>query len=404
MGQCCLSFPSSNMRTTLILVSLVPVLKAGLLGAGEGHGSCAAFPNRGQLLDHVGGCPRWAECCTEFGYCHGRENWEKGYFRDCNGQSNGQPLPGTVIRLEAAEAAKGDSKVDAEFLGISQELWQNQITTSGSFSSETVSTSSSSGTLSDSISNTLSTSSSFPPQQPPSTSGLSSSDLIAQILLALRPQISSAVQQALPQTSSTSFNQNVQTGSNDNGQSSTSLGSNSITFPSNNPSGNTIGVGNNGNSILSSSFSSGNNDVPATGFSSGNTFGVGNNDNSFLSSSFSSGNNDIPATGFGSGNTLGVGSNGNSFLSSSFSSVNNDIPSTGFSSGNTFSSVSNNVPGNTISNFVATRPVPTNVFSVTSGNINTSSGSGLDIDELVQLVTAALGQEVLNAVNSENSV
>ena len=21
-------------------------------------------------LDHVGGCPGWAECCTEYGYCH----------------------------------------------------------------------------------------------------------------------------------------------------------------------------------------------------------------------------------------------------------------------------------------------------------------------------------------------
>ena len=21
-------------------------------------------------LDHVDGCPGWAECCTEYGYCH----------------------------------------------------------------------------------------------------------------------------------------------------------------------------------------------------------------------------------------------------------------------------------------------------------------------------------------------
>ena len=21
-------------------------------------------------LDHIGGCPGWAECCTEYGYCH----------------------------------------------------------------------------------------------------------------------------------------------------------------------------------------------------------------------------------------------------------------------------------------------------------------------------------------------
>ena len=37
---------------------------------GTGHGSCPAFPNRSDDIDHVGGCPRYAECCTEFGYCH----------------------------------------------------------------------------------------------------------------------------------------------------------------------------------------------------------------------------------------------------------------------------------------------------------------------------------------------
>ena len=49
-----------------------------------------------------------------------QESWEAGYFRDCNGESNGQPLPGTVIRLEAAEAAKGEDRVTAQVLGISQ--------------------------------------------------------------------------------------------------------------------------------------------------------------------------------------------------------------------------------------------------------------------------------------------
>ena len=41
---------------------------------GIGAGSCAAFPFRADSLDldHDGGCPRWAECCTEFGYCHGK--------------------------------------------------------------------------------------------------------------------------------------------------------------------------------------------------------------------------------------------------------------------------------------------------------------------------------------------
>ena len=27
-----------------------------------------------------------------------QDSWEKGYFRDCNGESNGQPLPGNVIK------------------------------------------------------------------------------------------------------------------------------------------------------------------------------------------------------------------------------------------------------------------------------------------------------------------
>merc|ERR1711902_147816 len=88
---------------------------------------CAAFPFRSDDLDHVGGCPRYAECCTEFGYCHPRDSWEKGYFRDCNGQSNGEPLPGSVIKQEAEQAALGSSQVTAEMLGISQDIWLQQI-------------------------------------------------------------------------------------------------------------------------------------------------------------------------------------------------------------------------------------------------------------------------------------
>ena len=77
-----------------------------------------------------------------------QESWEAGYFRDCNGERNGQvspnhphhhchhhlhPLPhqhqnvrqaleGGVIREEALEAAsnQGQSLVSAEYLGISQ--------------------------------------------------------------------------------------------------------------------------------------------------------------------------------------------------------------------------------------------------------------------------------------------
>ena len=70
------------------------------LSKGTGHGSCPAFPNRSDDIDHIGGCPKYAECCTEFGYCHPLDSWEKGYFRDCNGKSNGQPLPGSVIKYD----------------------------------------------------------------------------------------------------------------------------------------------------------------------------------------------------------------------------------------------------------------------------------------------------------------
>ena len=32
-----------------------------------------------------------------------QDSWEKGYFRDCNGKSNGQPLQGSVIRWNVAK-------------------------------------------------------------------------------------------------------------------------------------------------------------------------------------------------------------------------------------------------------------------------------------------------------------
>merc|ERR1712080_156163 len=133
---------------------------AGLLGAGTGHGSCAAFPFRSSFVDHVGGCPRWAECCTEYGYCHGKENWEEGYFRDCNGVSNGQPLPGSVIRLEAEQAASNQQDatypVTAEVLGISHAVWQKETdravaffsaSSSGSSTTSSASSQSSSGNV-----------------------------------------------------------------------------------------------------------------------------------------------------------------------------------------------------------------------------------------------------------------
>merc|ERR1712227_965853 len=182
----------------LVLTVLTHHVEAGLLGAGTGHGSCPAFPNRSDDIDHIGGCPKYAECCTEYGYCHPLDSWEKGYFRDCNGKSNGQPLPGSVIRLEAEQAALGNSQLSADFLGISQEIWQSQVQKATTLLSVSSSSSSSSQTSS-------SLSSSFNSQQ--SSSSLSSSALIQQILAAIQPQVALAVQSAVG-SSSSSFDAN----------------------------------------------------------------------------------------------------------------------------------------------------------------------------------------------------
>jgi len=77
----------------------------GLLGAGTGLGSCAAPPFRASQVEFDLGCPRATPCCSEFGYCRNREDWEFGFFRDCNGESNGKSLDiDTIIReLEAPD-------------------------------------------------------------------------------------------------------------------------------------------------------------------------------------------------------------------------------------------------------------------------------------------------------------
>merc|ERR1711872_1013007 len=188
--------------------------------------SCAAFPFRTDDLDHVAGCPRYAECCTEFGYCHPRESWEAGYFRDCNGESNGQPLPGSVIRLEAAEAAKGDDRVSAQVLGISQEIWQSQVQKATAFLSSSTSSSSSSFSSSSSSGQSSLTDSSIS-----SSSGtLSTSDLIQQIILAIQPQVAQAVQSAVSSqsTSSSGFVSNDVTSVNSQDSFQSFTGSNQV--------------------------------------------------------------------------------------------------------------------------------------------------------------------------------
>merc|ERR1712110_644793 len=200
MGSCCeILGEMSGSLLLAVCLGLISVAQCGLLGAGTGHGSCPAFPNRPDDIDHVGGCPRYAEGCTEFGYCHPLDSWEKGYFRDCNGKSNGQPLPGSVIKLEAEQAALGSSSaITAEFLGITQEIWQKQVKRATSLLSVSSSSSSSSSTSSVQDSSFSSVQdSSFSSQ-----SSLSSSALVQQILLAIQPQVALAAQNAVGSSSS----------------------------------------------------------------------------------------------------------------------------------------------------------------------------------------------------------
>ena len=103
------------------LVCLVPG-QAGLLGAGQGDGSCPAPPFRADTADLAWpeGCPAWASCCTEYGYCHPRTSWEQELFRDCNGESNGSQLPPDTIQAEA-EAVGELAVEEAEEVEVAEE-------------------------------------------------------------------------------------------------------------------------------------------------------------------------------------------------------------------------------------------------------------------------------------------
>ena len=52
-------------------------LHAGLAGmgsaAGTGEGSCKAPPYRAETVAWPEGCPDYAPCCSEYGYCHARD-------------------------------------------------------------------------------------------------------------------------------------------------------------------------------------------------------------------------------------------------------------------------------------------------------------------------------------------
>merc|ERR1712106_1112747 len=47
--------------------------------------------------------------CSEYGYCRPKTEWDAGYFRYCNGVSNGQPLAEEALQAETAAAANGDA-------------------------------------------------------------------------------------------------------------------------------------------------------------------------------------------------------------------------------------------------------------------------------------------------------
>merc|ERR1719410_942931 len=93
------------MNQVVLCLLLLPALlqvRAGLLGYGTGEGSCAAAPFRAKWVKWSYGCPAFAPCCSEYGYCRPLSEWEYGEFRDCNGVSNGTPLPPEIIAAEEA--------------------------------------------------------------------------------------------------------------------------------------------------------------------------------------------------------------------------------------------------------------------------------------------------------------
>ena len=66
-------------------------------------------------------CPVLSQCCSEFGYCHGRADWARAQFRDCNGLSNGAKLPPAVIAAELREREMGRLAADDQLLGAATE-------------------------------------------------------------------------------------------------------------------------------------------------------------------------------------------------------------------------------------------------------------------------------------------
>merc|ERR1719234_1861594 len=95
-------------RVAVVILSAASC-HAGLLGAGNGEGSCAAAPFRALAVKWPLGCPASAPCCSEYGYCQPEASWHAGAFRDCNGVSNGRPLAPEALAAENEAIAHGDA-------------------------------------------------------------------------------------------------------------------------------------------------------------------------------------------------------------------------------------------------------------------------------------------------------
>ena len=132
------------------LCVLLPLLpshsQAWLLGAGAG--SCAAPPYRARNVYWTDGCPASQECCTEYGFCKSsvsadlgmwtlsseffifQDDWyRKTSFRDCNGESNGLPLPASVIQHEMKERLEERVSAADGLLGVSSSWFSSTVTT-----------------------------------------------------------------------------------------------------------------------------------------------------------------------------------------------------------------------------------------------------------------------------------
>ena len=78
---------NNEITITMLIFHFIARCSCGLLGAGNqylfnanfrktclgfGDGSCRAPPFRSESVQWLDGCPDFAPCCSEYGYCHTR--------------------------------------------------------------------------------------------------------------------------------------------------------------------------------------------------------------------------------------------------------------------------------------------------------------------------------------------